>query len=489
MIFLKLEGFDYISNFYRHKLYDKETRNYLLTTDDGASCFLNSSSFRQLKKGRIEDESLYNLLLLKGIIITAENFDNIVQRFKARYSFLSNQTSLHIVIPTHRCNLGCIYCFASSCDMMQKTQDSDMTPQVAAKTIEYIMKSPSRAITIEFQGGEPTVGFARIKQMVTLAKELNKTLKKDLHFALVSNFTLLTDEMVDWLIENGVTFCTSLDGPKFVHNQNRSFSKTLSISELDSSMNLVKMDARHGTYDKVVYWIERINNKYRQKKIPLQVNALMTITRHSLPYHKEIIDEYARLNINPINIRPLTVIGKAKDDYKNIGYSYDEFLQFYKKSLAYIEELSQKGTYINERIKDIFMQKIFFNIPTYHTDYESPCGAATGQIVYYTNGDIYTCNEALGRSEFILGNIFEDKWQDIFKKRETSKAILNSILESNIICDRCPYKPYCGTCMVENYYNESKFNFYPSRTQKHHEITFHAENIFDSIFDEIKKSF
>lgn len=34
-----LEGQDYLCNFYRYKLYDKETKHYLLTTDDGAFSF------------------------------------------------------------------------------------------------------------------------------------------------------------------------------------------------------------------------------------------------------------------------------------------------------------------------------------------------------------------------------------------------------------------------------------------------------------------
>ena len=142
---------------------------------------------------------------------------------------------------------------------------------------------------------------------------------------------------------------------------------------------------------------------------------------------------------------------------------------------------------MSERIVEVYQKKVLENTPTYHTEYESPCGAATGQIVYFTNGKIYTCNEAMNREEFCLGDVFNDNWQDVFKKKESSKAVLNSMLEQNVMCDRCAYKPYCSTCMVENFSRDNKFNFYPTNTQKHHETIYHCNKIFDKIIDKISE--
>jgi len=89
----------------------------------------------------------------------------------------------------------------------------------------------------------------------------------------------------------------------------------------------------------------------------------------------------------------------------------------------------------------------------------------------------------MGKDEFEIGDVFVDEWSEVFKRSETSKAILNSMLEQNVICDRCAYKPYCGTCMVENYSRDNKFNFYPLNTQKHFETIYHANKIFDEILE------
>lgn len=473
-MFIKTDGVDYITNFYRFEKYDKKDNIYLLTTDTSEFIFLNSPSFNYFRKGKILDEDTYNLLLEKGFIITEKNIKSIVDKTRDRYSFLANGTSLHIVIPTSRCNLGCNYCFASPDPIDANKDEKDLDEKTALRIIEFILNSPSHAITIEFQGGEAIARFDLVQKMADYAKELNRTLKKDLRLTIVSNLTLMNDDIVNWLVDNDITICTSLDGPKIVHDANRIIH--------------VKNGNEIGTYERVIYWIDRINKICENKRKKWKINALMTITKQSLPYYKEIIDEYVRLGLNLVDIRSLTVVGKAAEKDTPFDYTFDEFTQFYDNSIKYIKELTKSGIYVNERMNMMYAQKILENKPTYHTDFESPCGAATGQIVYHSNGDIYTCHEALGRDEFKLGNVHQDKWKNIFTREETSKAILNSMLESNVKCDRCVYKPYCGTCMVENFYNFGKFNYYPTKTGKHHETIMQCTKIFDGFLNKIKKA-
>lgn len=320
---------------------------------------------------------------------------------------MENGTSLHIVIPTHRCNLGCTYCFASAKNIDDSKEENDLDEKTAKRIIEFIMTSPSYAITIEFQGGEATARFDTVKLMTNYAKELNLKYKKDLKLTIVTNLTLMNENIANWLIDNDVTICTSFDGPKNVHDKNRFIN--------------AKNGIEVGTYQSVVFWINRINKICEEKKKTWRVTALMTITKYSLPYYKEIIDEYIKLNLNFVNIRSLTEVGRVEENFETILYSKSDFIKFYENSINYLKELSKKGVYISERTLEMYSQKILVNNPTYHADFESPCGAATGQITYHNNGNIYTCNEALGRDEFKIGNVFDDTWQGVFKKKKQLK--------------------------------------------------------------------
>ena len=55
------------------------------------------------------------------------------------------------------------------------------------------------------------------------------------------------------------------------------------------------------------------------------------------------------------------------------------------------------------------------------------------------------------------------------------------------MCDRCVYKPYCGTCQIENFENFGKFNFYPTKTSRCHQTKFLAKELFDKILKQALK--
>ena len=76
----------------------------------------------------------------------------------------------------------------------------------------------------------------------------------------------------------------------------------------------------------------------------------MTTTKESLAYPKEIIDEYLRLNLGSIFLRSLSPYGFATKTMKAIGYSSEEFVEFYKKALDYIIELNRRGHSFRGRI-------------------------------------------------------------------------------------------------------------------------------------------
>jgi hypothetical protein len=99
---------------------------------------------------------------------------------------------------------------------------------------------------------------------------------------------------------------------------------------------------------------------------------------------------------------PLTRLGKANENWKNIGYKAEEFLEFYKKSLDYIIQKNREGIFLSEGHSNIFLKKILLNQPVNYMELRSPCGGAIGQLAYYYDGDIYTCDEGRMLSE--MGN-------------------------------------------------------------------------------------
>ena len=341
-------------------------------------------------------------------------------------ALIDEGTSLHIIVTTGNCNLRCIYCQVNS---EGYKKHSVMTKETAKKTVDFIFQTQSNVITIEFQGGEPTLNFPIIEYVIKYANEKNQIFQKQLDFLVVTNLNAMTDRRMTFLIDNNVNICTSFDGTKELHNHNRPYN----------------------SYDSVVYWVNKINKEYIKRNINNRVYALITITKESLQYPKEIIDEYIRLGFEEINIRELTKLGCAKLDWDKIGYTVEEFLEFWDKCMDYILELNTKGTYFRERMICIILRKML-GIREDFMDLRSPCGAIIGQMAYNYNGDIYSCDEArmLGNDYFKVGTV-NDKYVDIINSDKTEK-IINASLNNDVHpCKECDYKEFCGLCPVCTY--------------------------------------
>ena len=85
----------------------------------------------------------------------------------------------------------------------------------------------------------------------------------------------------------------------------------------------------------------------------------------------------------------------------------------------------------------------------------SPCGGAIGQMAYYYDGNIYTCDEGrmlseMGNDSFKLGNVMENTYKDLMKCDCTKAMCVSSCIECLPYCSNCVYMPYCGTCPVIN---------------------------------------
>jgi len=411
---------------YRFKKFEKDdVVRYLVTTDNGGWAALDDDEFKQLRLERIEDEQLFHVLEEKGIILTNHNFNIIEDNYRKRYGFLFHGTSLHIIIPTLRCNHKCIYCHSSAKSMHDKSVDMD--EKTAKKTLEFIFQTPAKSITIEFQGGDSTLVWDLFEYIVKEAKEMNKIFQKNIRFALVTNLILMDHDKIEFCCNEDVDICTSIDGPAEVHDFNR------------------KMENGSNSYETVSKNKKKIEQEYSKN-----VSAIMVTTKQSLPYYKEIVDEYVSHKSCSLQVKYINKLGFAENTWQNIGYSMDEFIDFWKKSADYMIELNKNGTKIMDRFIGLILQKVLTKQDPSFLDFRSPCGIVIGQLAYNHNGDIYCCDEGRNFDMFKIGNVFENNYKDVISSEKSQQLISASMCE-NYLCDNCVYKPYCGTCPVIAY--------------------------------------
>jgi His-Xaa-Ser system radical SAM maturase HxsB len=404
----------------------------LLTNDFGDWVFVTQDEFGELARGRFAAGSaLYERLASRSFVRSKLDVEKTVERVRRKKRFLNYGPNLHILVVTLRCNETCVYCHASRADM--DAVHTDMTPEIAEKSVDLVLQSTSPSVTIEFQGGEPLVNFPVVKHIIEYALARNRAYGKQLEFTMVSNLAMMDETKLAYLVENKVQICTSIDGPEALHTKQRVLIGGNSHRE-------------------AAKWIERINKAYIDLGLDptlYHVEALLTTTREALKYPEEIVDTYYNLGCRAIFLRPIDPFGFAGKTARVVEYDRAAYRDFYRTAVEHILDKNRRGEQVLERYASIFLTKILGDDEPNFLDIRSPGGSAIGQLAYSYDGKIFTSDEGrmmaeTGESMFHIGDVQTSKYRDLMKHPTVRALVMASIREVQPDCVNCTYSPYCG---------------------------------------------
>jgi len=408
----------------------------LVTNDAGDWARLSEAEFADLLAGRIADgHPRFAELQGKGFLRDGLDLDALAARMAQRNRHLRRGPYVHVVTLTVRGNAR---------GANGRALDGlDMTPETAAQVAEFVLQSTSPAVTVEFQGhtGEPLRNFDVLRHFVEVARTHNqRSTGKTLRLRVLSNFTALTEEIAEWLIANEVLVTTSLDGPAALHDWNRTW----------------KEGSAHAD---VVRWLDYFQRRYAELgRDPAQwhVEALLTTTRRTLDAAREVVEEYATRGLQTLGLRPLDRARFDRDTWAAIGYTIEEYLEFYRRTIDHILEANRRGIVLAERTASIILTKMLTSDDPGAVDFQSPHGAGTGQIAYNVDGRIFPSDEArivdaMGESFFELGHVRSLSIQDIVRHPTVRAIAAASLLDAQPMCADCWNKPFCGFSPVRNF--------------------------------------
>ncbi|GAB3266088.1 hypothetical protein GCM10027296_43620 [Chitinimonas naiadis] len=297
---------------------------------------------------------------------------------------------------------------------------------------DTIFQSQAPTLTVEFQGGDPLLRFDLIQHAIERISRQNESANRRIRFVVTSTLHQLTKAMCDFFKQHGVYLSTSIDGPAELHDQNRplpgrdSHARTLAGVEL--ARRALGADS---------------------------VSALVTVTRASLQYPEQIVDEYVRLGFLEVFLRPLSHYGFAVRNAHTLAYSQDEFAAFYDRAFERILHWNRQGAPIREIGASVSLNKILSPFDAGYVDLQSPTGAGLAALVYNYDGYVYPSDEA--RMLVEMG----DHGLRLGKVGEPLEALLSSPIQRRLVraslgryvpgCDTCAYNSYCGPDPVNAY--------------------------------------
>lgn len=412
-----------------------DDNRYVLTNEVGEYLVVTRPQLEQFVRKTVPFHGdFYHDLKSKHFLIDDDSnvaVDLLALKYRTKAQRISQFTALHLFVVSLRCDYTCQYCQVS-----RQTDDKlayDMSQETADRALEFVFRSPSPAVKIEFQGGEPLLNFPIIRYVVDQAKRINENHDKYIQFVITTNLSLLTDEILSFCLAHDICLSTSLDGPQDLHNLNR------------------PRPGRNG-YQLTVEGIKKAQAVLGRDK----VGALMTTTEASLPRVREIIDTYLSLGMDAIFLRALSPYGFAVKTRQAYKYDVDRWFEFYKEGLNYILEINRQGYPFVELYASMIINKIFSPFGTGYVDLQSPSGMAISAIVYNYDGDIYASDEArmlaeMGDKSFRLGSVHHDSYEDVILSDTVLDTLEATLSESLPMCNDCGFLSYCGTDPVYHY--------------------------------------
>jgi len=438
----------------------------VLTNIFWESIVLDNSEFFDYLENNLEINSdLYKTLEEKYFIKKDDEtyIEKGIEEYKKRFWVNFIGPTLHIMVLTKWCNHQCKYCHAAA-DYRYSDDSLNMSKKTAEKVVDIILSSPSKNLTIEFQWWEPLVSIDLIDYIIKYSEKQNKKTKKNINYALVSNLTLINDEILEKLFSYpNLSISTSLDWDKQTHDFNRLliWKKDL-ISSFDVLVEKIKLirNYEEKKWKKILYW------------------AMWVITKKTLTNYKELVDTYIELGFDNIFLKKINWLWFASKS-KNILWYTDKQLQiFYEQYFNYLIELDNKWVEIKDWFLSIVLWKVLKPEEMNFMDLRSPCWAGIWQIAYDYTGSIYTCDEwrMVENDTFKIWDI-NSSLEDLIQN-EIVWAMMDASTVESLPCDICAYAPFCWVCPVESY--QARWNIYTNQVFDSHCQFFMF--LFDFIF-------
>lgn len=200
-----------------------------------------------------------------------------------------------IVKVTNECNLSCSYCYhfnnISLDDNSRCFPVLSMSEDIIELVIKRLIEYNHHNAHFIWHGGEPLLrNMNSFQYIIELQKKYCKKYM-NISNSIQTNGTLLSEEWINFFIENNFHIGISLDGYKELHVKNRNVGKDVFDVLMQKIKILNECNARFG--------------------------ILTVICKNTLSHERELLQFFVDSNINNVGFLPATVVKKGTIDWEN----------------------------------------------------------------------------------------------------------------------------------------------------------------------------
>ncbi len=349
-----------------------------------------------------------------GTLYSPDIYEDYVIDFKKRETVVK-ALCLHIA---HDCNLACRYCFAEEGEYHGRR--ALMSYEVGKKALDFLVANSGNRVNLEvdFFGGEPTLNFDVVKQLVAYGRSLEEANNKKFRFTLTTNGVLLNDEIMEFANKEMANVVLSIDGRKEINDLMRPFR------------------GGQGSYDTIVPKFK----KFADSRDQMNYYVRGTFTRNNLDFSEDV-KHLADLGFEQISVEP--VVAGPEDDYALRDEDIPKILEEYDKLALDLIRRRREGKPVN-----FFHFMIDLTGGPCVAKRLSGCGSVTEYLAVTPWGDLYPCHQFVGNEDFLLGNVDEG-----IVRTDIRDEFKCCNVYAKDKCRKCFAKFYCSGGCAANSYN------------------------------------
>ena len=315
------------------------------------------------------------------------------------------------------CNLRCRYCYHAEKGNGQGPRRR-MSRNVAIRAVDFLFERSGglEDLVLVFFGGEPLLNFETMRNAAQYAREKAAASGKRVNFALTTNGTLLTPEVVDFLQEQDVSITVSLDGFEEIHDRYRRFP-----------------DDRP-SYGVILPKVRHLIETARKRPVVARVTVVDEPER--VP---QILDHLLGLGFVEAGFAPVTT---GHPEYRLSESQMDELLRAFRHlAERFLEAAREERFFGFSNLIDLLVSLHQGQVMSY------PCGAGLGLFSVDAGGRLFLCQRFTGEEVFCMGDIFDGfdeerlgsfrKEADISNKEECSTCWARTICTGGCYHEAC----------------------------------------------------
>ena len=355
-----------------------------------------------------------------GKLFTEDKYESLAREYKNN-SKVIKALCLHVA---HTCNLNCSYCFASQ--GKYHGERALMSFEVGKRALDFLIENSGtrKNLEVDFFGGEPSLNFEVVKQLVEYAREVEGKYGKNFRFTYTTNGMILTDEMIEFVNRECHNVVLSLDGRREVNDHFR------------------RDYLGRGSYDTIVPNFQKLVKSRNGKGYYVRG----TFTHNNVDFTNDLFHMadlgFTELSMEPVVCPPGDPYALTEEDMPKLFEQYEilakEMLKRKKEGRPitfyhYMLDL-KNGPCIYKRI--------------------TGCGSGTEYMAVTPWGELFPCHQFVGDEKYSLGNVF-----DGVHNTEIQDSFRSCNSYSREKCRDCWAKLYCsGGCAANAYHATGSIN-------------------------------